>query len=105
MKKMIGLFFGLVLLLFAYNISSASEGTFELRSTDANAYKCFAASLQMQNLTYKLILSCRNIIFPIDETIYSYILWANPKEGGNPIKIGSIGLGRGEYVLKSAFTS
>jgi hypothetical protein len=105
MKYLLGVFFSSFLLFSAVNISSASEGTFELRSTDSNKYKCFAASLQMQNLNYKIIISCRNIVFPIDETIYSYILWANPKDGGDIFKIGTIGLGRGEYALKPAFTS
>jgi hypothetical protein len=59
----------------------------------------------MQDLNYKIIFSCRNIVFPVDETIYSYILWANPEGGGNAFKIGPISLGRGEYKVKPAFTS
>lgn len=105
MKKVSKLLLFFFLLFFGYKITSASEGTFELRSTDVNKYKCFAASLQMQNLTYKVLISCRNIIFPVDDTIYTYVLWANPKDGGNVLKLGSIGLGRGEYSVKSAFTS
>ena len=87
------------------NTVSASEGTFELRSTDDNNYKCYAASLLMQNLNYKIILSCRNILFPVDETIFTYMLWANPSAGGKPVKIGSVGLGKGEYATKVAFAS
>jgi len=105
MKKLLGILIFSFIFFSALNISRASEGTFDIRSTDSNEYKCFAASLQMQNLNYKTIISCRNILFPIDTTIYSYILWANPKDGGAAIKIGSIGLGRGEYAIKPAFTS
>lgn len=105
MKKLFMVLIFSILFFSALNKSFASEGTFELRSTDSNNYKCFAASLQMQNLNYKIIISCRNILFPIDTTIYSYILWANPKDGGNTFKIGTIGLGRGEYAIKPAFTS
>ncbi len=105
MKKLSGLVVFLFLLIFSFKIASASEGTFELRSVDANKYKCFAASLQMQDLSYKVLISCRNIIFPVDDTIFTYILWANPKDGGNALKLGSIGLGRGEYTVKTAFTS
>ncbi len=105
MKKLLGGLIFSLLFLLTVNISSASEGTFELRSTDTNKYKCFAASLQMQNLNYKIILSCRNIIFPVDETIFTYILWANPETGGKPIKVGSVGLGKGEYSIKPAFAS
>lgn len=105
MKKISGLVIFFSLLFFSFKIASASEGTFELRSTDTNKYKCFAASLQMQNLSYQVLISCRNIIFPVDDTIFTYILWANPKDGGNALKLGSIGLGRGEYTVKTAFTS
>jgi hypothetical protein len=95
----------LLLLILSYKLVSATEGTFELRSTDTNNYKCFAASLQMQDLNYTILLSCRNLIFPLDETIYSYILWANPEGGGNAFKLGSINLGRGQYKVKPPFTS
>lgn len=105
MKKLLGIVIFSIFYLFAASDSFASEGTFELRSTDTNKYKCFAASLQMQNLNYKVILSCRNILFPVDETIFTYILWANPENGGKAIKVGSVGLGKGEYSVKPAFTS
>ena len=105
MKRIIMLFISGLLYFSIVNTVSASEGTFELRSTDDNNYKCYAASLLMQNLNYKIILSCRNILFPVDETIFTYMLWANPSAGGKPVKLGSVGLGKGEYVTKIAFTS
>ena len=105
MKRIIMLFISGLLYFSIVNTVSASEGTFELRSTDDNNYKCYAASLLMQNLNYKIILSCRNILFPVDETIFTYMLWANPSAGGKPVKIGSVGLGKGEYATKVAFAS
>ncbi len=105
MKAILKLFLSFVFLFVFLRTVSASEGTFELRSTDGNDYKCFAASLRMQNGVYKVILSCRNIIFPVDETIFSYILWANPETGGTPVKVGSVGLGKGEYGVKTSFAS
>lgn len=105
MKKLFGVFFASLLFLFAFKTALASEGTFELRSTDSNDYKCFASSLQLQNLNYRVVISCRNIMFPVDETIYTYMLWANPQDGTKPIKVGSIGLGKGEYLVKPEFTS
>ena len=102
LRSIVGSF---ILLIFSFKLVSATEGTFELRSTDTNNYKCFAASLQMQDLNYTILLSCRNLIFPLDETIYSYILWANPESGGNAFRIGLVNLGRGEYKVKPAFTS
>lgn len=105
MKRIIVFFISGLLFFSIINTVSASEGSFELRSTDDNNYKCYAASLLMQNLNYKIILSCRNILFPVDETIFTYMLWANPSAGGKPVKLGSVGLGKGEYVTKIAFTS
>src|SRR3972149_2178879 len=107
MKKFFLAFFSIFLLsgLIFVRTAKASEGTFELRSTNSNNYKCFAASLQMQNLTYLVSISCRNIVFPVEETIYSYILWANPADGGAAVKLGTINLGRAQFSVKPAFTS
>lgn len=105
MKKLLSFFTSIVILFLVSSSAYASEGTYELRSTDSNKYKCFAASLQMQNLSYKVIFSCRNIVFPVDETIYSYILWTNPQDGSKAVKLGSIGLGRGEFLTKVGFSS
>ena len=105
MRKFFGVFILFLLIIFSAKTASGAEGTFELRSTDSNGYKCFAASLQQQNLNYKVLVSCRNIIFPVDDTIYTYVLWANPQDGSSAIKLGSIGLGRAEFILKPAFTS
>jgi hypothetical protein len=93
------------MLLISKNIVSASEGTFELRSTNQNTYRCFAASLQMQNLMYQVTVSCREIVYPVDETIYSYILWANPVDGSKPVKLGPINLGKAEFSVKPPFDS
>lgn len=105
MKKFLSAIIFIALLFFTVKTSFASEGTFELRSTDNNNYKCFAASLQQQNLVYKILVSCRNIVFPVNDTIYTYIMWANPKDGSAAVKLGSIGLGRAEFATAKAFTS
>jgi len=106
MKGVLKITITTVVFLFLSAVSVfASEGTFELRSTDSNNYRCFVASLQMQNLTYNVAISCREIVFPLDTTIYSYILWANPSSGGSPIKIGNIGLGRAQFSTKTNFSS
>lgn len=102
------LIIGVFLVLIAgVGTAFASDGTFELRSTTQYDYRCFAASLLMQNANYKIIVSCRNILYPvpIEGANYSYVLWANPIDGGNPIKLGGIGLGKGEYATKKAFAS
>ncbi|HLE49352.1 MAG TPA: hypothetical protein VI819_04975 [Patescibacteria group bacterium] len=94
-----------IYLLLGFTVVHASDGTFELRSTTELDYKCFAASLQMQTGSYRVIVSCRNILYPVDGSIYTYILWANPVAGGDPFALGQIGLGKGEYVSKVPFAS
>lgn len=82
----------------------ASEGTIKLISTTQENYRCFASSLQMLNQVYKVTFSCRELIYPVDSNIFNYILWAQPVGEGNPIKLGSLGLGKGQFEVKSAFS-
>ncbi|KKQ85200.1 MAG: hypothetical protein UT08_C0009G0034 [Candidatus Woesebacteria bacterium GW2011_GWB1_38_8] len=92
------------LLVFAGK-TLASEGTIELESVTGAPYRCFAASIRMQNLEYRIPMTCINLIYPADENIFNYILWATPSAGGNPLKLGALGLGRGEYKTKTSFSS
>ncbi|KKQ52269.1 hypothetical protein A2865_02355 [Candidatus Woesebacteria bacterium RIFCSPHIGHO2_01_FULL_39_17] len=82
----------------------ASEGTVELRSTTVEPYRCWAASVRMQNQEYRIPFTCKYLIYPADENIFNYVVWATPKEGGNPIKLGTLGLGKGEFKTKKSFT-
>lgn len=96
-------FFGLF--LFYTNDTYASEGTIELESTTNDSFKCFAASLRMQNLEYRIPFSCRNLIYPAGENIFNYVMWAQPKDGDKVIKLGTLGLGKGEFKTKTPFVS
>lgn len=59
----------------------------------------------MQNLVYQVPISCRDIVYPVNNTIFSYILWANPVDGSKPIKLGPINLGKAEFSVKVPFAS
>ncbi len=83
----------------------ASEGTIELTSRTGEQTRCYVASLRMQNLEYKMLFSCKYLIYPVDETIFNYVMWAQPKDGGKAIKLGTIGLGKGEFKTRTPFTS
>jgi len=83
----------------------ASEGTIELDSVTGAPYRCFAASIRMQSLEYRIPTTCVNLIYPADENIFNYVLWATPVTGGNPVKLGTLGLGRGEYKTKTSFSN
>lgn len=96
----------LILLTFVFaKDSHASEGTIELTSQTDEPYKCYASSLRMQNLEYRIPFSCRNLIYPVDETIFNYVMWANTKDGGKTIKLGALGLGKGEFKTKTPFVT
>lgn len=99
-------FAGIIFFLaFPRNIL-ASEGTAEVVSTTPDkTYRCFVASLRMQNLEYKILFSCRDLIYPADENIFNYVLWAQPIDGDRPIRLGTLGLGKGELGTKTSFTS
>lgn len=105
LKIFITSFFTLIAFIFLASQAEASDGTFEIRSLTGEPYKCFAASVRMQNLEYRILFTCQNLIYPAGENIYNYIAWATPKEGGNSIKLGALGLGKGEFKTKTPFVS
>jgi len=82
----------------------ASEGTFDIQSTTSDTYKCWAASLRMQNLNYSIVIGCRDLLYPAGENIYTYIVWATPREGDKPIKLGALGFGKAQFATKTPFT-
>lgn len=87
------------------DITRASEGTVELESQTNEPTRCYAVSLRMQNLEYRILFSCRYLIYPVDENIFNYVMWATPASGGNAVKLGAVGLGKGEFKTKTAFSS
>jgi hypothetical protein len=95
--------------LFIFSLSitkvKASEGTVELESITAEDYRCFAASIQMLNWNYNILVTCRNLIYPAGDNIFQYVVWADPIEKGKPIKLGTLGLGRANFNTKTPFSS
>ncbi len=83
----------------------ASDGIIELTSTMGKDYRCFVVSLGMQNLEYRIPFACRDLLYPAGENIFTYIVWATPIEGDAPIKLGSLGLGKGEFKTKTPFSN
>src|SRR4030067_2211897 len=72
----------------------ATEGTIKIYSTTNYSYRCFAASIQMMNLQYKILLTCRDLLYPAGEDIFTYMAWATPVTGDKAIKLGQLGVGR-----------
>jgi len=107
MKKVmfsIGLsLFFLIVLVMPKN-ALASEGTVELRNTIGDNARCWASSVLMPDQTFKLLVSCRDVIYPGGTDIFNYTVWSNPISGGNPERLGELGVGKVELKTKNAFT-
>ncbi len=104
LKILTSAFFIALSLVLVSQKAQASEGTVELVSTTGTDTRCFASSVLMQNFQYKVIASCKNLVFPAQENKFAYLLWATPTEGGNSIKLGSLNLGKAEFNVKKPFS-
>ena len=104
LKISIGFFFVTMGLLLAVNSAWASEGDIELRSTTGEDYRCRASSYFIGGV-FDIPISCRDLIYPAGPNIFTYVVWANPKAGGNPVKLGSLGFGTAHFKTKTAFTN
>lgn len=82
---------------------SASEGKFELESTTRDNFRCYAFSNFLENRKYRVGISCRNLIYPPEEELFSYILWANSLADNKPIKLGSLGIGKASFDTGKPF--
>lgn len=107
MTKKLQIFFSSVIalsvLVFFVSTVSASEGIFKMGSTTGEDYRCYATSVLLENRTFRILLSCRNLIYPADTDIFFYVLWASPVQGTKQIRLGSVDFGKGLFSTKTAF--
>lgn len=82
----------------------ASEGLIELRSTTGESYRCFAASIGAGG-QFRVPITCRDLIYPIEPGINHYVLWANRVDGGNNIKFGRLEFGQKNFNTNQSFSS
>lgn len=92
-------------LLMLSGAVNASEGLVEMTNRVNQDARCFAASVLMQDLNYKVLVSCRDIVYPGGSNIINYIVWANPVSGSSAVRLGSLNLGKVEFRTKQAFSS
>lgn len=85
--------------------TGASEGITELASTNERDYRCFATSFLMENSQYKVLIGCRNLIYPPQEDLFNYVVWATSTEDGSPQRLGELGVGKAEFNTKAKFSS
>ena len=97
---------GLIIAAFSFLASPlrASEGTAELTSTKGQVMRCDAYSMLIENYEYQISLNCRDLIYPPKPDAFSYILWATPTQNDKPLNIGELGIGKGNFKTKTAFS-
>lgn len=99
---------GLVLFIMSLLVGppsvSASEGTLELNSTGNEPYRCWASSVRMLEPEYRILFTCKFILYPAEENVFNYVVWSTPLDGKKAVKLGLIGQGRGEFKTKIAFS-
>lgn len=96
-------FFVAAALLLSLKPAHASEGTAELSSPTQKA-RCFVSSVLLKDFNHKLVVSCRDLVYPPAQNLFSYILWINPQGGGNPQKLGELGVGKADFGTNTTFT-
>jgi hypothetical protein len=92
-----------VLLLAVANKVKASEGTFVIKSTTRDNFECYAFSFLLENRKYHIGITCRNLIYPPNEELFSYMLWANSATDNKTIKLGSLGIGKATFDTNKPF--
>jgi hypothetical protein len=108
LRKILGFIASLIILtfgLFAFSKAAyASEGTAELRSLTDKSYRCFASSILTEAETYKVLITCRDLIYPPEVDKFAYVAWGTPLQGENPIRLGELGKGKASFQTKKAFS-
>lgn len=82
----------------------AAEGVVELRSNKGEKNRCFASYILMPNSSYTVLVSCRDLIYPPQPSLFNYIVWATPTDGGNAVRLGELGVGKASFNTRIAFS-
>lgn len=107
MRKIPFLAFFIFILLFLLGVPSpaqASQGVIELKTTVGQRSRCLVDSVLMSDLNFTLLFNCRDLIYPPEPTLFSYVVWATPTSGEKPILLGELGTGKTEFRSAQAFS-
>ena len=85
--------------------ASASEGYVEIASTTKDKFRCYALSVAIDSQNFRILVTCRDLIYPPNSDLVSYIVWARPLDGGLPKRLGKLGIGKAEFRTQGAFSS
>lgn len=104
MKKW-GVLAGMIFTLVVVGSVKASEGTVDLFNTVGEPSRCWAASILTTSYNYKVIVSCRGLIYPaVDASVFTYTMWDIPTNGQPPEKLGNLGVGKAEFSTNNQFS-
>lgn len=92
-----------MLLAGSAGLLNASEGTAEIRNLVGGQARCWASSVLMRDFNYKILLSCRDLVYPINSETFTYTLWVTEQGSGDPIRLGDVGIGKREFDIEDAF--
>lgn len=102
--KLFALFFiGFALAIVFSTPTKASEGVVELTNRVGEDARCWAPSVLMPDQTYEILISCRDIIYPGGTEVFNYVMWARPITGGNPVRLGTLELGKRKFRTQTAY--
>lgn len=104
MKKSLLILVALVVFTFVFS-SNAKADEVNLRNRVGESARCTVYSVLMRDLNYNLSLDCRDILYPGGETVFSYVLWGVPTDGGNHFRLGTLDFGKNQFKTKTSFSS
>ena len=98
---------GAVAILFFGIVSpvKASEGVIELDNVIGESARCFAVSILMPDYNYRILMSCRDLIYPVGDNVFKYLVYAVPVEGKRDNQLGELGVGKAQFSSRDQFYS
>src|SRR5689334_16200519 len=105
MKKLFSVSAVLLLGLFLTKSVKASEGWIDLTNRVNTQARCTVFSVFEQDLNYHMLFTCRDITYPGGVEVVNYIMWATPTSGTAPVRIGELGLGKGDLRTTTSFSN
>lgn len=101
--------FSLILVVIALVAVSSRANVYadevNLRNITGETARCTVYSVLMQDSNYNLLLDCRDILYPGGSSVFSYVLWAVPSDGGNQFRLGTIDFGKNFFKTRTAFNA
>jgi hypothetical protein len=92
-----------ILALFATQ-ASASEGQAEMENMVGDPSRCVVTSGLFGGNEYNVMVLCRDLVYRENPEALFYTIWIQPLQGGDPIRLGDLGLGNALFKTKTPFS-